>query len=101
MSRVHGLRIARRGGQAPSRASYIAKAERRRPAATLKRRPDWRRPMAAHWLADHARAWRRYVIDALRVAVIGFVMAIMVVFILVALLIQRIARGARRLLHSS
>jgi hypothetical protein len=58
--------------------------------------------MAAFWFADNARAfWRRYVINALRVAVIGFVMAVVVVFILVALLIQRIARGARRLLHSS
>jgi hypothetical protein len=54
--------------------------------------------MAAFWFADNARAfWRRYVLRALRAAVIGFVLAVMLALVLLILLSALIAGWARRL----
>jgi hypothetical protein len=63
--------------------------------------PDRRRSVAAHWLANNARAWRKHVLSALRAVGIGIVMILMLVFILLTLLIERIASWTRRLLHSN
>ena len=62
--------------------------------------PDRRRSVAAHWLANNARAWRRRILSVLRAVGIGIVMILMLVFILLTLLIERIASWTRRLLHS-